>query len=103
MAFVAADYWDVTGTFASETGQFTAKITTVDGARVATGSDFTDDGALKSRAKSATVLTQESAATLVEALTDAPAEVTRLESKIGRASCRERGSISGVAGGKQRH
>ncbi|HJB10579.1 MAG TPA: type I DNA topoisomerase [Candidatus Brachybacterium merdavium] len=81
MAFVAADYWDVTGTFASETGQFTAKITTVDGARVATGSDFTDDGALKSRAKSATVLTQESAATLVEALTDAPAEVTRLESK----------------------
>ncbi len=81
MAFVAADYWDVTGTFASETGQFTAKITTVDGARVATGSDFTDDGALKSRAKSATVLTQESAATLVAALTDAPAEVTRLESK----------------------
>lgn len=81
MAFVAADYWDVTGTFASETGQFTAKITTVDGARVATGSDFTDDGALKSRAKSATVLTQESAATLVEALTDAPAEVTKLESK----------------------
>src|SRR5690625_4085589 len=82
MAFVAADYWDVTGTFASETGQFTAKITTVDGARVATGSDFTDDGALKSRAKSATVLTQESAATLVEALTDAPAErkSTRLNS-----------------------
>src|SRR5690625_6586925 len=60
MAFVAADYWDVTGTFASETGQFTAKIATVDGARVATGSDFADDGTLKSRAKSATVLTQRS-------------------------------------------
>src|SRR5699024_3676959 len=79
MAFVAADYWDVTGTFASETGQFTAKITTVDGARVATGSDFTDAGAFKSRAKSATVLTKESSAALVEALTDAPAEGTKLD------------------------
>src|SRR5699024_6168955 len=81
MAFVAADYWAATGPFASETGQLPAKTTTAHGARVATGSDVTDDGARKSRAKSATVLTQESAATLVEALTDAPAEVTELESK----------------------
>src|SRR5699024_7328895 len=48
MAFVAADYWDITGTFAAEGGadgtQFTAKIATVDGARVATGSDFADHG-----------------------------------------------------------
>src|SRR5699024_96778 len=51
MAFVAAAYWDITGTFASQGGQdgtqFTAKIATVDGARVATGSDFADDGTLK--------------------------------------------------------
>ncbi|MDN5685531.1 MAG: type I DNA topoisomerase [Brachybacterium sp.] len=81
MAFVPADYWDVTGTFAAETGQFSAKISTVDGSRVATGSDFADDGTLKPKAKTATVLTEDSTKTLVEALTDAPAEVAALESK----------------------
>nr|WP_245354674.1 type I DNA topoisomerase [Brachybacterium sacelli] len=81
MAFVAADYWDVTGTFAAESGQFTAKIATVDGARVATGSDFADNGTLKPKAQAATVLTEESTKTLVEALTAAPATVTALESK----------------------
>jgi DNA topoisomerase I len=85
MAFVAADYWDVTGTFGAESGadatQFTAKIATVDGARVATGSDFADDGTLKPRSKSAAVLTEEAARTLVEILGDAPATVTALESK----------------------
>ena len=85
MAFIAADYWDITGTFAAEGGadgtQFTAKIATVDGARVATGSDFADDGTLKPRAKNAAVLTAESTQTLVEVLGDAPATVTALESK----------------------
>ncbi|WP_010532720.1 type I DNA topoisomerase [Brachybacterium squillarum] len=81
MAFVAADYWDVTGTFATEEGQFAAKIATVDGSRVATGSDFADDGSLKKKASAATVLTEESSRALVAALEDTPAEVTGLESK----------------------
>ncbi|MBB5830410.1 type I DNA topoisomerase [Brachybacterium aquaticum] len=84
MAFVASDYWDITGTFAGTGGdatQFTAKIATVDGDRVATGSDFADDGTLKPRSKNAAVLTEASAAELVTALTDAPATVTSLESK----------------------
>src|SRR5699024_3004320 len=84
MAFVAADYWDITGTFAAdgaESAAFTAKIATVDGARVATGSDFADDGTLKPRSKSATVLTAESAQTLVQVLGEAPATVTSLDSK----------------------
>ncbi|MGO3477067.1 MAG: DNA topoisomerase, partial [Brachybacterium tyrofermentans] len=81
MAFVAADYWDVTGTFGAQSEQFTAKIATVDGARVASGSDFADDGTLKPKAASATVLTEESTRTLIEALTDAPATVSSLESK----------------------
>src|SRR5699024_5071401 len=75
----------ITGTFAAQGGQdgtqFTAKIATVDGARVATGSDFADDGTLKPRSKNATVLTAESTQTLVEVLGDAPATVTSLESK----------------------
>jgi DNA topoisomerase-1 len=81
MAFVASDYWDVTGTFGPDAEQFTAKIATVDGARVATGSDFADDGALKPRSKSATVLTEASARELVETLGATPATVTSLESK----------------------
>ena len=81
MAFVASDYWDVTGTFGPDAEQFTAKIATVDGARVATGSDFADDGTLKPRAKSATVLTEASARELVETLGATPATVTSLESK----------------------
>lgn len=81
MAFVAADYWDVTGSFATDSAAFSAKIATVDGSRVATGSDFADDGTLTSRATSATVLTEQSSRELIEALTGAPAEVTKLESK----------------------
>jgi DNA topoisomerase-1 len=53
MAFVASDYWDVTGTFGPDAEQFTAKIATVDGARVATGSDFADDGTASSPARRA--------------------------------------------------
>jgi DNA topoisomerase-1 len=60
MAFRAASYWDVDGDFApdsggsdsagSETGAgqaFTARLSMVDGLRVATGRDFGDDGLLK--------------------------------------------------------
>ena len=81
MAFVPAEYWDVTGTFGDHGEQFTAKIQTVDGSRVASGSDFADDGTLKPKASGATVLTEESTGALVEALTDAPAVVSALESK----------------------
>jgi DNA topoisomerase-1 len=48
MAFVAANYWDVEGDFtpAGEADLFTARLTSVDGQRVATGRDFADDGTL---------------------------------------------------------
>ena len=50
MAFRAASYWDVEGEFApggSGSQAFTAKLTALDGARVATGRDFDDRGNLK--------------------------------------------------------
>jgi DNA topoisomerase-1 len=50
MAFRAASYWDVEGDFVpgtSEAQAFTAKLSMVDGLRVATGRDFGDDGVLK--------------------------------------------------------
>jgi DNA topoisomerase I len=54
MAFRAASYWDVEGDFAPESAvtqtaqTFTARLSMVDGLRVATGRDFGDDGMLKS-------------------------------------------------------
>ncbi|PZR52590.1 type I DNA topoisomerase [Xylanimonas oleitrophica] len=54
MAFVAAEYWDVTGQFAPTTGDdagqaFKARLTGLGGERVASGRDFDDKGRLKVR------------------------------------------------------
>ncbi|WP_425955207.1 type I DNA topoisomerase [Xylanimonas sp. McL0601] len=54
MAFVTASYWDVTGSFAPETGDdagvaFTARLSGVGSERVASGRDFDDRGRLKVR------------------------------------------------------
>ncbi|GAA4412812.1 type I DNA topoisomerase [Fodinibacter luteus] len=48
MAFRAASYWDVEGDFTpdGESNVFTARLTGVDGRKVATGRDFADDGTL---------------------------------------------------------
>ncbi|WP_380171056.1 type I DNA topoisomerase [Kineococcus sp. DHX-1] len=49
MAFVAAGYADITGTFQPEgDSAFSAKLSSVEGRRVASGRDFADDGSLKS-------------------------------------------------------
>lgn len=52
MAFVAADYADVTGAFAvADTAEpsFAARLVALDGVRVATGRDFADTGALATK------------------------------------------------------
>jgi DNA topoisomerase I len=46
MKFVAAEYWDVEGRF--DPGPFAARLTAVDGKRVAQGRDFGQNGKLKS-------------------------------------------------------
>jgi len=50
MAFRRASYWDVEGDFAPDSAAaqgFSARLSLVDGKRVATGRDFGDDGVLK--------------------------------------------------------
>lgn len=85
MAFVSASYWDVSGEFTTQAGPdagewFSAKLTQVDGARVASGRDFSDAGVLKS--PDGVVHLDEAAATaLVSALADQPAQVRSLETK----------------------
>lgn len=46
MAHVAASYWDIEAEFAADS-KFTARVSHVDGLRVAQGRDFGDDGQLK--------------------------------------------------------
>lgn len=83
MAFRSANYWDLTGTFTTDKNEsFTAKLTAVDGARVATGKDFGEDGALKPAAASKTVhLDEQTATALAAALAEASFTVRSVETK----------------------
>ncbi|MDO5052167.1 MAG: type I DNA topoisomerase [Pseudoclavibacter sp.] len=68
IAFVKASYWSVEGDFAAAEGEgtvFTARMTRLDGERVATGRDFDDRGAL---AGEAVVLGEAAAGAIAEQL-----------------------------------
>jgi DNA topoisomerase-1 len=81
MAFVAADYWDVTGRFAvadAAEPAFPARLTGLDGRRVATGRDFDDAGRLTG---DAVQLDEAAAQVLVAALEQADFAVRSLETK----------------------
>jgi len=84
MAFRAASYWDLEGTFDAgadhEQRMFGGKLHSIDGVRVARGTDFGDDGKLKDGAKVVHV-NQARAEQLVEALHDTAFTVRSVESK----------------------
>ncbi|WP_129336668.1 type I DNA topoisomerase [Cellulomonas endophytica] len=82
MAFVAADYWDVTGTFAvadAAEPTFGARLTSLGGRRVASGRDFDDRGRL--RTAEAVQLDEGAAQAVVAGLADAQVSVQSLETK----------------------
>ena len=90
MAFVAARYWGVEGTFTVDQGaavseavgqSFTARLSTVDGKRVATGRDFTDAGELKQSATSVAHLDEQAASSLAAGLAGARFTVDSVEDK----------------------
>ncbi|MBG6084155.1 type I DNA topoisomerase [Zhihengliuella flava] len=83
MAFRSASYWDLTGEFATTAGEsFKAKLSAVDGSRIASGRDFDDKGQLKAKASGDVVLLEQQAAeTLAEGLTGAEFAVTGMETK----------------------
>ncbi|WP_026004456.1 type I DNA topoisomerase [Streptomyces sp. AA1529] len=107
MAFRSAEYWDLTGTFAtgqagdasaptgsgagSGTGAagdpatFGARLTTVDGRRVAQGRDFGPDGRLKDQS-AVLHLDEEGARSLAAALENTEFAVRSVESKPYRRS-----------------
>jgi DNA topoisomerase-1 len=82
MAFRAAEYWDVEGDFSSRGASdsaFTARLTAVDGARVATGRDFDDLGRQKN--PDVVVLDEAAATALAEGLRAADVAVRGVETK----------------------
>ncbi|MFE2441583.1 type I DNA topoisomerase [Streptomyces melanosporofaciens] len=108
IAFRSAEYWDLTGTFAtgragdvSDPGTFGARLTAVDGLRVAQGRDFTSLGQLKNGQREASIeggggrreggvnvlhLDEAGARSLVTALADTAFTVRSVESKPYRRS-----------------
>ena len=77
MQFVAADYWDVVATFAP--GSFDARLSALDGKRVAQGRDFDRQGALKT--KDAVQVTEADARDLAAKLEGADFAVVSVEEK----------------------
>jgi DNA topoisomerase-1 len=80
MAFRAAGYWDLEGTFEKpgDATQFTGTLVAVDGTRVAAGRDFDSVGKPQG---DVTVLDAETAASLANALDGAPFSVRSTETK----------------------
>jgi len=89
MAFKIASYWDLEGTFDAGAGHdqrmFPAKLHSVDGARVARGSEFGPDGLLKSES-GIVHLDRAKAEALADALRDTSYDVRSVESKPYRRS-----------------
>ena len=81
MAFVKASYWDVEGDFTpgGASQQFTARLSAVDGSRVATGRDFADDGRLTG--KGVVHLDEALARRIAEAVAATSARVTDVQEK----------------------
>ena len=77
MKFVAAEYWDIVATY--EPGAFSARLTSIDGRRVAQGRDFAQNGTL--RQADAVQLTEAGAGELAAGLEGAAFTVSSVEEK----------------------
>jgi DNA topoisomerase-1 len=84
MAFRSASYWDLVGTFAPPAepdAAFPARLTAVDGARVATGKDFDDLGRLREGGRAVVHLDQAAATALASGLEGAQVTVRSVDEK----------------------
>ncbi|MFW6692942.1 type I DNA topoisomerase [Streptomyces sp. MAR4 CNX-425] len=93
IAFRSAEYWDLAGVFstgragdATDPRNFGAKLSAVDGRRIAQGRDFGPDGLLKSGSAEVLHLSEENARALAAALQGASFAVRSVEAKPYRRS-----------------
>ncbi|MEX8032589.1 type I DNA topoisomerase [Microbacterium sp. 20-116] len=86
MAFVSASYWDVEALASQAGSSFTTRLNRLDGAPIARGGDYDDNGQLK---KAVVVLDEAQARALADAITAAgTATVAKVEAKPGTRSPR---------------
>ncbi len=85
MAFRVASYWDLEGTFDAgaekDPRMFPGRLHSIDDTRVASGSDFGDDGQIKDKKGGRVHLDRAGAEALVRALEDTTFEVRSVEAK----------------------
>ncbi|MFB7376065.1 type I DNA topoisomerase [Kitasatospora purpeofusca] len=94
MAFRSASYWDLVGTFgtgrtaadAANPENFGARLSSVDGKRIASGRDFGQDGRLKAGSANTLHLDEQAARALAAALEQTAFAVRGVESKPYRRS-----------------
>ncbi|MFD7411483.1 type I DNA topoisomerase [Kitasatospora purpeofusca] len=94
MAFRSASYWDLVGTFgtgrtaadAANPENFGARLSSVDGKRIASGRDFGQDGRLKAGSSGTLHLDEQAARALAAALEQTAFSVRGVESKPYRRS-----------------
>ncbi|MDP9397453.1 MAG: type I DNA topoisomerase [Actinomycetota bacterium] len=84
MRFRAAEYWDVRALLAAGPDPFAARLTALDGSRVATGRDFGSDGQLRSSGLAH--LDEPAVTALAAALADVPFAVRTVDEKPYRRS-----------------
>ncbi|MFZ8757076.1 type I DNA topoisomerase [Microbacterium sp. HMH0099] len=86
MAFVSASYWDVEAVASKDGSSFTTRLSRLDGAPIARGGDYDDNGKLK---KAVVVLDEAQARELAQQIVDAArASVAKVEAKPGTRSPR---------------
>jgi len=79
MAFIPAEYWDLTASLERSGETFDAKLTLIDGSRIAQGKDFDDRGKLKN--DELVVVDEQDARALADGLTGQDMTVTKVVSK----------------------
>lgn len=77
--FHASEYWDLTATLSKDDREFEARLTALDGTRIATGSDFDPDTGQLKNASAVRLLNEKSATETAARLTDVPYVVTSVE------------------------
>lgn len=85
IAFVAAGYWGVEATTATDPS-FTANLAALGGSRVATGKDFGPDGRLAGRSADVVIVDEPTAHVIADGLRTAEMRVRSIDSKPYRSS-----------------
>lgn len=81
LKFIPAHYWDLSANLDAKGSSFQAKLTSVDGKKIAQGRDFNDKGTLSEKAKNVSIIDEATAKKLASSLKTKDWKVTKVEQK----------------------